>query len=314
MRLPVTVIAGYLGAGKTTLINQLLRNNEGWRLAVLVNEFGELPIDSELIEAQGNGVISISGGCVCCAFGSDLIGALDGIKALDPPVDHVLIEASGVALPGSIIASVGLVDGLRADAVVVLADAEQIRRNATDPYLGDTILRQLAQADIMLLTKSDLVTNEERSRLLDWLRSKAPQARLLPVSHGEVPISAVVGALPVPARGRKPAADAHGQFSSLVLTPGRPIDVRRLAQALADDPGVTRAKGFVLTEAGLVLLHVVGHRYSVEAATGDHSIGVVCIGLKGRLDVARLNRAKSDAEVAARPVFQANRAILPNPE
>ncbi|WP_170166977.1 CobW family GTP-binding protein [Paracoccus methylarcula] len=217
MKLPVTVIGGYLGAGKTTLINHLLRNNDGLRLAVLVNEFGELSIDSELIEAQEDGLISISGGCVCCAFGSDLIGALDDIKSMNPPVDHVLVEASGVALPASIIATVGLVDGLRADAVIVLADAEQIRRNAADPYLGDTIHRQFSQADIILLTKSDLAPKEELDDLRGWLRGKAPKARILPVQHGNLPISALIAlarpcprpcANPGPARPvRQPAAD-----------------------------------------------------------------------------------------------------------
>ena len=98
--LPVTVIGGYLGAGKTTLVNHLLRHAEGRRLAVLVNEFGELPIDADLIEAEGDDLISISGGCVCCSFGSDLTAALLRLAALEPRPDHVVIEASGVAIPG----------------------------------------------------------------------------------------------------------------------------------------------------------------------------------------------------------------------
>ena len=80
MKLPVTVIGGYLGAGKTTLINHLLRNANGLRLAVLVNEFGELSIDADLIEAEEDGLMSISGGCVCCAYGNDMIGVLEDIR------------------------------------------------------------------------------------------------------------------------------------------------------------------------------------------------------------------------------------------
>ena len=99
MKLPVTVIGGYLGAGKTTLINHLLRNANGLRLAVLVNEFGELSIDEDLIEAEEDGLMSISGGCVCCAYGGDMIGVLEDIRDANPPFDHVLLEASGVALP-----------------------------------------------------------------------------------------------------------------------------------------------------------------------------------------------------------------------
>ena len=90
--LPVTVVGGYLGAGKTTLVNYLLRNANGLRLAVLVNEFGELAIDKDLIEAEDDGLISISGGCVCCSFGGDLIAALRGLSQMKPQPQHILIE------------------------------------------------------------------------------------------------------------------------------------------------------------------------------------------------------------------------------
>ena len=285
MKLPVTVIGGYLGSGKTTLVNHLLRHNEGLRLAVLVNEFGALPIDSDLIEAEGDGLISISGGCVCCAFGSDLIGALEDIKALVPRPDHVLIEASGVALPASIAATVGMIEGLRADAVLVLADAEQIRANAVHKYLSDTIERQLVQADILLLTKTDLVSDAEIAAVTDWLRHKVPTTRIVPVRNGEVPASAVLGALPLPARhARHRSGETHSLFASTVLTPTSPVDAESLARALASDPTVTRAKGFVETADGLALVHVVGARHSTEATHGDHAIGLVCIGLKDSLD------------------------------
>jgi len=93
LTLPVTVIGGYLGAGKTTLINHLLRTANGMRLAVLVNEFGALSIDEDLIEAEQDDIISIAGGCICCSFGDDLSAALMDICAFKPPPDHILIEA-----------------------------------------------------------------------------------------------------------------------------------------------------------------------------------------------------------------------------
>ena len=100
MGIPVSVIGGYLGAGKTTLVNHLLRNANGRKLAVLVNEFGELPIDADLIEADDGDMISIAGGCICCSYGSDLVGALMELPERMPNMDGMLIEASGVALPG----------------------------------------------------------------------------------------------------------------------------------------------------------------------------------------------------------------------
>lgn len=289
MDVPVTVIGGYLGAGKTSLVNHLLRNNEGQRLAVLVNEFGELPIDADLIEAQDGDLMSISGGCVCCAFGSDLIGALEDMLALDPRPDHVLIEASGVALPASIATTVSLMKGLRGDGILVLADAEQIRANAANSYLADTISRQLAQADILLLTKVDLVSAPTLDTVTDWLRMMAPGTRVLPVRHGQVPISAVLGALPFPARHGSVAADAgHGLFASVVLRPEGHVDAQDLARALAATPCVTRAKGFVQTHDGAALVHVVGHRHAVERVEGAARTGVVCIGLRDGFDADAL--------------------------
>ncbi|MEO0379221.1 MAG: GTP-binding protein [Pseudomonadota bacterium] len=290
MDLPVTVIGGYLGAGKTTLVNHLLRHNEGRRLAVLVNEFGDLPIDADLIEAQEGGMMSISGGCVCCAFGSDLIGALQDMQAMQPQPDHVLIEASGVALPASIATTVSMIKGLRSDGVLVLADAEQIRANAAHTYLADTIERQLAQADLLLLTKVDLVSETDLATVTEWLRGKVNRARIVPVSQGAVPISAVLGAVPLPARrGVQPDDVGHGLFASVVLEPGGNTNAETLARALAQEPCVTRAKGFVTTRAGYALIHVVGHRHAVEHVAGDHTVGVVCIGLKDGFAPERLH-------------------------
>lgn len=277
MKLPVTVISGYLGAGKTTLINHLLRNANGLRLAVLVNEFGALAIDEDLIEAEEDGLMSISGGCVCCAFGGDMFGVLEDIRDSKPGFDHVLLEASGVALPGSIMTTVGLVEGLRPDASVVLADTEQIQRNAANKFLSDTVLRQLQQADILLMTKTDLVSDNRRTDVEDWLRSHAPTARILQAVQGALPLEAMVGAIPL-AKQQRSAPTAKSSFASTVLAPEGRVSAENLARALAEVDAITRAKGYVRTDEGLALIHVVGPRYEVEAAEGLHEVGVVCIG------------------------------------
>lgn len=289
MKLPVTVIGGYLGAGKTTLINHLLRNADGLRLAVLVNEFGALAIDEDLIEAEDDGLMSISGGCVCCAYGNDMIGALEDIRDAERGFDHVLLEASGVAMPASIMTTVGLISGLRPDATVVLADAEQIRRNAANKYLTDTIQRQLEQADILLITKADLVTAKQLADLEKWLKTRVPSARILPVERGQISLDAIVGALPLPARVIAPMRALHSDFASTVLRPDGPVDAQALAQKLAADPTVTRAKGYVAQGSGLALIHVVGNRHAVEEAAGKHEIGVVCIGLKHEFSPQRID-------------------------
>ncbi|MGR3802831.1 CobW family GTP-binding protein [Marinibacterium profundimaris] len=289
MDLPVTIIGGYLGAGKTTLINHLLRHNEGLRLAILVNEFGELPIDADLIEAEDGGLMSISGGCVCCAYGSDMIGVLEDIAAMEPRPDHVLLEASGVALPASIAVTVGMMQGFRSDGVIVLADAEQIRKTAANSYLADTVDRQIEQADLLLLTKADLVPDKALEEVTAWLSAKAPATRVLPVSRGELPVRAVVGAVPFPQRGGPSPATGHARFDSVLLEPSGPVDAEALARALAAEPSVTRAKGFVQTGDGLALIHVVGQRGAVEAVSGERRVGIICIGLRGELDAPALH-------------------------
>lgn len=286
--LPVTVVGGYLGAGKTTLINHLLRNAGGRRLAVLVNEFGELAIDADLIEAEGDRMIALAGGCICCSFGDDLAGALRDMAALDPPPDAVIVEASGVAIPGAIAASLSLLPEVRQDAVVVLADAETVAARARDRYVGDTILRQLADADLVVLSKTDLVADLAPVRA--FLADTAPRARVVEAARGEVAPDLLLdrppGAAPVPT----PHADAL--FDSVVLRPAGPVDARALAQALAEgDHGVVRAKGHVLDHDGdWHLVQVVGRRWQAQAVAREARQGVVAIGLRGRLDVADLSR------------------------
>ncbi|MBN8494467.1 MAG: GTP-binding protein [Burkholderiales bacterium] len=155
--IPVSVIGGYLGAGKTTLVNHLLRHAGGRRLAVLVNDFGELPIDDALIEARDGNLLRLAGGCVCCSFGSDLLGALQQLSALSPPPQQLLLECSGVARPGAVARTLTLLPALQRDAVLVLADAESLRERAADRYVGELVQQQLAEADLIALNKCDRI-------------------------------------------------------------------------------------------------------------------------------------------------------------
>ena len=231
--IPATVIGGYLGAGKSTLVNRLLRNAGGVRLAVLVNELGDIAIDADLIEAQDDNLISIAGGCICCSYGSDLVAALMDMACRDPRPDQVLIETSGVALPGPVAAALSLIADFRRDATVVLADVTSVRRNAGDRYLSDTILRQLAEADLVLATKVDRVAPEERDGVCAWLREQAPQARVLAVEHGDIPLPLLASA------GLEQTDRLTGKFTGLDLSPHR---ATRYATMILDlsggiDPG-----------------------------------------------------------------------------
>ena len=130
-----------------------MRNANGRKLAVLVNEFGELPIDADLIEADDGDMISIAGGCICCSYGSDLVGALMELPERMPNMDGMLIEASGVALPGGIVSALSLLPDYDRASVFVLADAETVRERGEDKYLADTVIRQLQKLTSLPSTK-----------------------------------------------------------------------------------------------------------------------------------------------------------------
>lgn len=286
--LPVTVIGGYLGAGKTTLVNHFLRHADGVRLAVLVNEFGELPIDADLIEAEDEDVIAIAGGCVCCSYGNDLTLALMDLAKLDPRPDHVLIEASGVAIPGAIVAALGLLADYEPDATVILADAETIRAGAADRFVGDTVLRQLGDADLVLLNKTDLVSGEAATAVADWLVGHAPGARVLPTVEARIPLAAALGA-GLERRGDAPPPAPHAaSFETAAFRPAGPVDAEALARDLATGGyGIVRAKGFVTDLDGARRrLQIVGARWRVDPAAEAGPDGLVVIGLKGGPDSA----------------------------
>lgn len=276
--LPVTVIGGYLGSGKTTLVNHLLRHANGLRLAVLVNEFGTLAIDEDLIEAKDDDIISIAGGCVCCSFGSDLSGALLDMAALDPPPDHLIIESSGVAIPSAIVGAVSLLDGLRVDGVVILADAENILAHARSKYMSDTVLRQIEDANFIVLNKTDLVSESRLAEITDWLRKQNPDLQIVPAEYGGVAPQVVLGSFPVEPKTGQPFHHT-GDLATETLIPEYPANVEALARKLiAQDNGLIRAKGFATTPTGQkMLLQIVGNRWEISEASGDPEDGIVCL-------------------------------------
>jgi G3E family GTPase len=293
--IPVTVIGGYLGAGKTTLVNHLLRTADGLRMAVLVNDFGDLPIDAALIESQDGDVINIAGGCVCCSYGSEMIAALQALAARRPQPEHVLLETSGVSLPGSIAASVSLLREFAVDGIVVLADAETVRDHSDDRYIGDTIDRQLAAADLVVLNKSDLVSAATNAATHSWLVEKAPRARTIAAQQAALPLHVVTGG-----RLGLRSSSHHHQVATVQLFDTRYFsatttdDAHALAQALcAPSLGIVRVKGFARDANGKQsLIQVVGPRGTATegAELTTNPLGLVVIGLRGQIDWHAIER------------------------
>jgi G3E family GTPase len=294
--LPVTVIGGYLGSGKTTLVNHLLRHSDGRRIAVAVNEFGSIPIDQDLIVGAQGDVLTLSGGCICCSIGDDLVGGLGVLAKRAGKLDCVLIEASGVALPRAIAQSLTLVQGLVHDATLVLVDCETVCDQIVDRYIGDTIARQIADADLIVLNKTDVASAAARARALATLAARAPSVRIVETLFSRVSPDVVFG---IADRGGfvcaepAPAHDTTG-YATVALDLPDPVDVDRLQAALVDEAGLLRTKGFVRDADGAwKLLHQVGRRASATAAPdrGDQSGRLVCIALRHTIecsDIARI--------------------------
>lgn len=293
MPIPVTVIGGYLGSGKTTLVNYFLRHS-GLRIAVLVNEFGTLPIDEDLIEARDDSIIRLSGGCVCCSYGSDMMAALMGLDTLKPTPEHVLLEASGVALPGAVAQSVELLPNCHLDGTVVLADAETVEARATDPYLSDTITRQLAAADIVLLNKVDMVSDSDAENTRRWIVEVAPEPRILATTMAAVSPDCILG---VKREGYvlengDSQGSGHGETGtghhSMSIELDEPVDAVVLARQLATrELDLIRVKGVVLEADGTAyVIQIVGRRWRVnEARTTVSGLGrLVCIRVGGAVN------------------------------
>ena len=169
--IPLTLISGYLGTGKTTLINNLLRTTKK-KIVLLVNDFGDVNIDESLIEARTDSVLSIAGGCVCCSYGNELIETLESMNSNEILPDHIVLEASGIALPSKIIQTISLMDFLSFHGTVLLTDASRIRLQLNDLYISDTISLQIEQHDLLVLNKTDLLKEDELLNCIDTLSKR----------------------------------------------------------------------------------------------------------------------------------------------
>jgi G3E family GTPase len=294
-RLPVTILGGYLGAGKTTTVNHLLRHAGGRRIAVLVNDFGALPIDADLIEADDGNVLTLAGGCICCSYGDDLMRALIELSNRSPRPDHVLIETSGVALPGAVARSLSLLFDFSLDAVIVVADAETTAERLDDAYMGDTLARQFADADLIVVNKCDLVGPEQRDSLIASLTARFPSGRVLQTERGALPFEIILGATVASNRRFAPGRSNANPTShaSISVSIDGTADLARLPAAL-QRLDLARAKGFV--QGPDSVWHVIqraGRRTVVEPAPAN-TIGpqrLVCIAAGPTLDEHALAEA-----------------------
>jgi G3E family GTPase len=266
---------------------------------VLVNDFGAINIDAELIESREGEMLTLTNGCICCGIGGDFIAALASLRDAGEPPEHVVVEASGVADPAQI-AIFGDMPGYARDAVVVVADAESVRARAQDPASGHAVLAQLRAADLLVISKTDLVEPSALAEVRAWLREVVgPSTSIVEAAFGDVPTDVLIGAHP--AVGRPAAAHDHGHehpaFETWSFTGAEALSGAGLVEAIAELPeGIVRAKGILhLREdaTSRYVLQLVGRRYTIqpERSWGDEEPGsrLVVIGLPGSVDAAALD-------------------------
>ena len=292
---PITIIGGYLGAGKTTLINRLLNQPElPSGTAVLVNDFGDINIDESLIQSESdNGnVIGLSNGCVCCSISDDLSQALDQLNSL--PISQVILETSGVAEPARVWQHCHY-PGFSPRAIIVVIDAVSFHQRSKDKYVGPLVSAQTSQADLLIVSKSDLNPRFRFNGLIPQLSSQ--DANLIGTIMGwqrDVDSPAAT-----PQTGRSPEFSAHTWYQHTVVP--RP----HLEASLHGlDTSVQRVKGWIETDEGFVQVDKVGEHLSVKRLTASDKpnlLGLVFIFHVTEKDGARHN------PVAAWPVARSVR-------
>jgi G3E family GTPase len=245
MNLPVNVISGYLGSGKTTYINKILRGASGVKYAVLVNDFGELNIDYDLIESASERKISLVNGCVCCSIGNDIDTALSELSLMDNSIDSVLLEASGVALPDRVCDLILNWPGFELESSITLVDVTRVRHLVNDKFVGGHVRQQLIQASELQLSKTDLIPADELQEIICWLQDE--------YAGDEV--------------GRNSSKSAASKFSTGMKLESEAISRSELVRWLNQlDTTVVRVKGFVFLQEDIEI------RFLLQWVEGDWSL------------------------------------------
>ncbi|MGI1660936.1 CobW family GTP-binding protein [Palleronia sp. KMU-117] len=312
----MTVIGGYLGAGKTTLVNRLLAGMTGERVAVIVNDFGAINVDADLIRSEEEHTIRLTNGCMCCSASDGMAAALARLVARAGEIDRIVVETSGVAEPGKVALNA---HGFRLplDGVIVLADAEQLPAQAANRYVGGVVRRQLAQADIIVINKTDLVDAAGLSAVRGLVRTAAPDRPIIQTSNAEAPLLLLFGtdARPAMESSGEPDHAGHGHervHHTWLFERDAPLSKADVAAMAEDLTGrAVRAKGHVhLVDAPETrhLYQQVGRRWTLvpDGAWGERppATAVVAIGIvvHGAADVGdRTGNAARPEPSTARP-------------
>jgi cobalamin biosynthesis protein CobW len=304
-KIPVTIITGFLGAGKTTLVRHLMQNPQGRRLAILVNEFGDLGIDGDILKgcADANcpedAIVELTNGCLCCTVADDFVPTIAALLARPQPPDHILIETSGLALPKPLLKAFEWPDlrsRITVDGVIAVADAEAVadgrfapdlaaieRQRLADESidhdtpLGEVFEDQVACADIVILNKADLVDPDRLAAARKAVLAEAPRSiPVLDVTEGRIDPRVVLGIGAAaeddldarPSHHEDHEEHEHDDFDTIVVTlpPGQSAEsIVAKVETIARDHNVLRAKGHVAITGKPMRLLVQGVGTRVRA-------------------------------------------------
>lgn len=285
VKIPVTVVTGFLGSGKTTLIRHLIETTEGRRLAVIVNEFGDVGVDGEILKScaipdcPAENIVELANGCICCTVADDFIPTIEALMQLDPLPDHILIETSGLALPKPLLKAFdwpAIRSRVTVDGVIALADAEAVAAGRFAPDvaavdaqrladesldhetpLSEVFEDQIACADVILLTKPDLAGLSGVAKAKEVIAAETPRPLpMIEVAEGAVDARVILGLGAAaeddlaarPSHHDGPHDHDHEDFDTIVVAlpeMDSPGDLVRRITKLADQQNVLRVKGYV---------------------------------------------------------------------
>jgi cobalamin biosynthesis protein CobW len=327
-KVPCSIITGFLGAGKTTLVRNVLQNAQGRRLAVIVNEFGDVGIDGEILKGCGDEtcsedrIVELSNGCICCTVADDFVPALESLLALKDPPQHILIETSGLALPKPLVQAFNwpaIASRVTVDGVITVVDGAAVAagrfaddpaalkaQQAEDPSLDhDNPLEevyedQLLCADLIVLNKSDLLSEEEHAQVIDAIRSAVPRAVKVVSTEGAKLDPKVLLGLNAAAEGDLAARPSHhdaeeghdhDDFDSFIIdipVVAEPADILARIAAATSAHDILRIKGFAEVKGKPMRLLIQGvgerfqHQFDRAWRPGENRQGqIVVIGQKG---------------------------------
>lgn len=338
-KIPVSLLAGFLGAGKTTLLNHILNGEHGRRIGVLVNDFGEINIDSQLITRVEGETISLTNGCVCCTIRDDLVAAIEQLLQLEPHPDMIVVETSGVSDPKAaamaVVMSTTLAAATQLDAIITVIDASEILDlDGINEKLAED---QISVADIAIINKTDLADAETNKQVTGYIREIAPQSRIIEAVHAGVSLELLLGlalhndaskfAVPPGAtehgHGHHHASDHGLTYSSYAWSQDEALSFEAVYLAFQSLPvSVFRSKGILYVREvpdKRVILQMTGKR--VTLAKGDPwkdtmpSSRIVAIGAKDNIDGSDLDQRFSacvshSAAPSGNPMTQAVIEIL----